>query len=129
MIFVTDMDVDDVSYREVVEELTELYGKRIAPLHFPIREDGKFVGYVNVVKQAGRRYIDKAGKEECPVPDYLTEYLEKYHETLMESVAETSEEFMDRYFEGDTFSVAEVSAAIATNVQDGSIVPVCMGHQ
>ena len=127
MIFVTDMDVDDVSYREVVGELTELYGKRIAPLHFPIREDGKFVGYVNVVKQAGRRYIDKAGKEECPVPDYLTEYLEKYHETLMESVAETSEEFMDRYFEGDTFSVAEVSAAIATNVQDGSIVPVCMG--
>ncbi len=53
------MDVDDVSYREVVEQLTELYGKRIAPLHFPIREDGKFVGYVNVVKQAGRRYIDK----------------------------------------------------------------------
>ena len=79
MIFVTDMDVDDVSYREVVEELTELYGKRIAPLHFPIREDGKFVGYVNVVKQAGRRYIDKAGKEECPVPDYLTEYLSLIH--------------------------------------------------
>ena len=45
MIFVTDMDVDDVSYRKVVEQLTELYGKRIAPLHFPIREDGKFVGY------------------------------------------------------------------------------------
>ena len=127
MIFVTDMDVDDVSYRKVVEDLTELYGKKIAPLHFPIREDGKFVGYVNVVKQAGRRYIDKAGKEPCDVPEYLAEYLEKYHETLMESVAETSEEFMDRYFEGDTFSVTEVSAALATNVQDASIVPVCMG--
>ena len=35
MFFVTDMDVDDVSYRKVVEELTELYGKKIAPLHFP----------------------------------------------------------------------------------------------
>ena len=127
MIFVTDMDVDDVSYREVVEELTELYGKRIAPLHFPIREDGKFVGYVNVVKQAGRRYIDKAGKEECPVPDYLTEYLEKYHETLMESVAETSEEFMDRYFEGDEFSIEEIRAAMRTEVMDGDIVPVAMG--
>ena len=45
----------------------------------------------------------------------------------MESVAETSEEFMDRYFEGDEFSVTEVSAALATNVQDASIVPVCMG--
>ena len=62
MIFVTDMDVDDVSYRKVVEQLTELYGKKIAPLHFPIREDGKFVGYVNVVKQAGRKYIDKGKK-------------------------------------------------------------------
>ena len=93
--------------------------RRSRRLHFPIREDGKFVGYVNVVKQAGRRYIDKAGKEPCEVPEYLEEYLEKYHETLMESVAETSEEFMDRYFEGDTFSVTEVSAALATNVQDG----------
>ena len=44
----------------------------------------------------------------------------------MESVAETSEEFMDRYFEGDEFSVTEVSAALAANVQDASIVPVCM---
>ena len=127
MFFVTDMDVDDVSYRKVVEELTELYGKKIAPLHFPIREDGKFVGYVNVVKQAGRKYIDKGKKEPCDIPEYLNEYLEKYHEILMESVAETSEEFMDRYFEGDEFSVTEVSAALATNVQDGSIVPVCMG--
>ncbi|MBQ0000258.1 MAG: elongation factor G, partial [Clostridiales bacterium] len=127
MIFVTDMDVDDVSYRKVVEELTELYGKKIAPLHFPIREDGKFVGYVNVVKQAGRKYIEKAGKQECEIPSYLDEYLEKYHDILMESVAETSEEFMDRYFEGDEFSVTEVSAALAMNVQEASIVPVCMG--
>ena len=127
MIFVTDMDMDDVSYRKVVEELTELYGKKIAPIHFPIREDGKFVGYVNVVKQAGRKYIDRGKKEECPIPEYLNEYLDKYHEILMESVAETSEEFMDRYFEGDEFSVAEVSAALATNVQECGIVPVRTG--
>ncbi|MDO4650216.1 MAG: elongation factor G, partial [Eubacteriales bacterium] len=127
MIFVTDMDVDDVSYRKVVEQLTELYGKKIAPLHFPIREDGKFVGYVNVVKQAGRKFVDKAGKQECEIPEYLEEYLEKYHEILMESVAETSEEFMERYFEGDAFSVTEVSAALANNIQEASIVPVCMG--
>ena len=117
---------DDVSYRKVVEELTELMAKRSA-LFISIREDGKFVGYVNVVKQAGRKYIDKGGKQEYEIPEYLNEYLEKYHDILMESVAETSEEFMDRYFEGDEFSVTEVSAALATNVQDGSIVPVCMG--
>ena len=59
MFFVTEMDMDDVSYRQVVEDLTELYGKRIAPLHMPLREDGKFVGYINIVKNKGRRYIEK----------------------------------------------------------------------
>ncbi len=127
MIFVTEMDVDDVSYRVVVEQLTELYGKKIAPIHFPIRENGKFVGYVNVVKEAGRKYVDKDGKEPCDIPDYLEEYQEKYHEVLMESVAEISEEFMDRYFEGDTFSVQEVMSALAVNVQEAAIVPVSMG--
>lgn len=127
MFFVTEMDIDDVSYRQVVEQLTELYGKKIAPLHMPIREDGKFVGYVNIVKQAGRRYIEKGQKKECPVPEYLNEYLDKYHETLIESVAEISEEFMDRYFAGEEFSVAEVSAALKMNISDGSIIPVCMG--
>ena len=127
IIFVTDMDVDDVSFRQVVDDLTELYGKKIAPFHFPIREDGKFVGYVNVVKQAGRLFADKNNTKECDVPDHLQEYLESYHETLMESVAETSEEFMDRYFSGDEFSVEEIASAISTEVHSCSMVPVSMG--
>ena len=69
MIFVTEMDIDNVSYREVVESLTELYGKRIAPLHMPIRENEKFVGYINIVKNKGRRYIEKDKKEECEIPE------------------------------------------------------------
>ena len=59
MIFVTEMDQDDVSYREVVEQLTELYGKRIAPLHMPLRENGKFVGYINIVKEQGPQIYRK----------------------------------------------------------------------
>ena len=127
MIYVTDIDVEDVDYDKVVEELTELYGKKIAPLHFPIREGGKFVGYVNVVKQAARKYAAKGAKTECAVPADLQDTLDTYHETLMESVAETSEEFMDRYFEGDEFTTEEVSEALAANIGDASIVPVCMG--
>ena len=127
MFFVTEMDMDDVSYRQVVEDLTELYGKRIAPLHMPLREDGKFVGYINIVKNKGRRYIEKDKKEECEIPEYSKEYLEKYREILLEAVAETSEEFMDRYFAGEEFSVTEISAALSMCVGDGSLVPVCMG--
>ena len=66
-------------------------------------------------------------KKECDIPDYLNEHLEEYREALLESVAESSEEFMERYFSGEEFSEAEIGAAITTNVEDCSIVPVCMG--
>lgn len=125
--YVSNMDFDNASYRKVVEELTELYGKKIAPLNLPIRENEKFIGYVNVVKMAGRRYVNKQEKVECEIPDYLNEYLEQYRENLIEAVAETSEEMMDRYFNGEEFSEAEIVAALHTNVSDCSIVPVTMG--
>lgn len=126
MFFVTDMDVDNASFRQVVEDLTALYGKKIAPFHFPIRENEKFVGYVNVVSQTGNRW---QGKDvvECEIPDYSMPLLEGYRETLLEAVAETSEEMMERYFGGETFSEAEIRAALRLNVQDGSIVPISMG--
>ncbi len=126
MFFVTDMDVDNASYRQVVEDLTELYGKKIAPFHFPIREKEKFVGYINVVSQTGYRW---EGKDvvESDIPDYSMPNLEKYREALMEAVAETSEELMERYFSGDTFSEAEIRAALRNNINDGTIVPISMG--
>ena len=125
--YVSNMDYDNASYREVVEKLTELYGKKIAPLFLPIRENEKFVGYVNVVKMAARRYVNKNEKVECEIPDYSREYLERYRENLLEAVAETSEEFMERYFNGEEFSEDEIRQALRVNVADGSIVPVLMG--
>ena len=69
-----------------------------------------------------------AGKaDECEVPDYSKEYLEKYKESLMEAVAETSEDFMERYFAGETFSDSEIRSALYANINDGTIVPVTMG--
>ena len=127
MFFVTDMDVDNASFREVVEKLTELYGKKIAPFYQPIRENEKFVGYINVMKMAGRRFTGAGKKEECEIPDYCRENLDICREAMMDAVAETSEEFMERYFAGDEFSVSEIRAAMTFNVTDGSIVPVSMG--
>ena len=125
--FVTDMDVDNASYRKIVEDLENMYGKKIAPFHLPIREDEKLVGYVNVVSEKGFKWTDAGKADECQVPDYSKEYLEKYKESLMEAVAETSEDFMDRYFNGETFSDAEIRSALYANINDGTIVPVTMG--
>ena len=127
MVYVTEMDVDDASFREVVQELTDRYGKVIAPHFQPIRENEKLVGYVNVIKNAGRRYTGIGEREECEIPDYCKPNLEIYREKLLEAVAETSDEFMERYFAGEEFSVEEIRAAMRTEVMDGSIVPVSMG--
>ena len=125
--FVTDMDDDNASYREVVEKLTELYGKKIAPFHIPIRENEKFVGFVNVVKMAGRRFTNLSNYEECEIPEYSKENLSEFREVLLDAVAETSEELMDKYFAGEEFTQEEISQALRNNVIDGSVVPVLMG--
>ncbi len=127
MVYVTEMDLDDASFRQVVEDLTAMYGKKIAPHYQPIRENEKLVGYVNVIKNAGRRYTGIGKREECEIPEYCKANLQICRDALMEAVAETSEEFMDRYFAGDEFSVEEIRAAMRMSVTDCSIVPVAMG--
>ena len=127
MVYVTEMDVDDASFRQVVQDLTDRYGKVIAPHFQPIRENEKLVGYVNVIKNAGRRYTGIGQREECEIPEYCKPNLEIYRDKLLEAVAETSEAFMERYFEGDEFSVEEIRSAMRTEVMDGDIVPVAMG--
>ncbi len=124
--YVDDMDIDNASFRQVVEDLTEKYGKKIAPFHLPIRENEKFVGYINVITETGNRW---QGKEvvPCEIPEYSKANLQMCRDTLLETVAETSEEFMERYFGGDTFSEAEIRAALRTNVMDGTVVPMTMG--
>ena len=126
IVYVTNMDVDNASFRQVVEDMTEMYGKKIAPFNLPIRENEKFVGYVNVIAESGNRW---QGKDvvSCDVPEYNKANLQICRDTLLEAVAETSEEFMERYFGGETFSEAEIRAALRTNVCDGSIVPMSMG--
>ncbi len=128
MIFVTNMDDDQASFRQIAVELNEKFGRKIAPFHIPIRENEKFVGFVNVVKMKGRRFIGNTSEyEECEIPDYSEKHLTISREALIEAVAETNEEYMERYFEGEEFTYEEISTALREHVIDGQIVPVLMG--
>ncbi|MBQ9494055.1 MAG: elongation factor G [Treponema sp.] len=125
MFFVTDMDMD-VSYHQIIEDLIGRYGKKIAPFNMPLREGSELVGYVNVIQQKAFRFKEK-NVEPCDVPDYSKKYLGEYHTTLMEAVAETSEEFMERFFAGEEFSETEIREAVRLSILDDTIVPVEMG--
>ena len=70
------------------------------------------MGFVNVVKMAGRRFTEFSDYEECPIPDYVQKNLTIARDALMEAVAETSEEYMERYFLGEEFTQEEISNAL-----------------
>ena len=125
-IHVTNMDDNSASFRQVVDDATEIFGKKVAPINLPIRENEKFVGYVNIISRKAYKWQGDEAVE-CEVPEYNKEYLEKYRAILMESVAETSEDMMDRYFAGEEFSEFEIRSALKNNVCNGSIVLMGMG--
>ncbi len=127
IIFVTNMDDDHASFRELILKLETRFGRKIAPFHLPIRENEKFVGFVNVVKMAGRRFTTNSDYVECEIPEYSKKNLEICRGALVEAVAETSEEYMERYFSGEEFTYEEISSALREHVIDGSIVPVMLG--
>lgn len=127
MVFVTDMDDENANYMKVVNELKERYGKKIAPFHMPIWEDNKFVGFVNVVKMGGRIFKNDGSYVDSDVVDVIDDNLIGCRESLLEAVAETSEELLDKFYNGETFTQEEISLALRQNVIDGSIIPVMMG--
>ena len=126
--FITNMDDPNAKYMETVEELKARFGKKVAPFHLPIIENEKLTGYVNVVKMGGRQFIDDAGNyTERDIPDSVKVDLEPCREQLMEAVAESDEELMDKYFMGEEFTTEEISKALRKNVISCDIVPVQIG--
>lgn len=127
LFFVTNMDDDHASYRQLVLNLEKRFGRSVAPFQLPIRENEKFVGFVNVVKMAGRRFTKLNEYAPCEIPDYVEKNLGIARNALLEAVAETSDEYMEKYFSGEEFTVEEIQTALKENVKNGTVVPVLMG--
>ena len=127
IIYVSGMDDANADYMKVVEDLKNEFGKKIAPFHLPIKDDKGFTGYVNVIRQAGRKYKPDGSYDECDVPADLTDTMAEARDMILEAVAETSEELMDKYFGGEEFTMEEIMSALKNSVTDGDIVPVQLG--
>ena len=127
MFFVTDMDDGQADFSKVMNQLTCLYGKKIAPFHLPIRKNEQCTGFVNVVKMKGRKFTKYSDYEECDIPEDIRDSLAAYRELLLEAVAETNEELLDKYFGGEEFTQEEISLALRESVQTNTLVPVLMG--
>lgn len=125
-IFVNKMDKENVNFEKILNELREKFGKSVAPFAIPMGENNSFNGFVNVVDMLAREYNGK----ECvdkPVP---TEYIDKIapiREMLVESVAESDEVLLEKYFGGEEFTAEEMHNGLRKGVINGDIVPVLVG--
>ena len=127
-LFVNGMDDNEADLIRVLHQMEDVFGKHIAPFQVPIKEGGKFVGFVNVVNMQGRKFVnDKV--EDCPVPAGMEDEIAPIRQMILETVAETDEELMMRYFEteGEDFTEEEIQNALQTGISTGEIVPVLCG--
>ena len=127
-IFVNGMDEEGADLVKVLDQLQETFGKRIAPFQVPFKENGKFAGFVNVVKMEGRKYVNDR-VEACEVPESIMGEVQPVRQMILETVAESSEELMERYFEteGEDFTLEEIQDALQAGIENGEIVPVLCG--
>ena len=125
-IFINKVDSEKSNYSKILGQLREKYGKKIAPFHIPWGNGENFKGHINVVDLFARKYNGK----ECDTVKMPEEYLEEVQEVremLLESVAETEEELMNKFFDGIEFTTEEIHRGLRKGVLEGTLIPVICG--
>ena len=126
-IYVSKVDEDNSDYNATVDALREKYGNKIAPLVVPIWNASKKVtGIIDVLNK--RAYeMQNLKRVEINVPADKESVIEEFNDALKEAVAETDEELMDRFFNGDDFTYAEMLGGLHQGVAELSMFPVFCG--
>ncbi|MCQ2495330.1 MAG: elongation factor G [Lachnospiraceae bacterium] len=127
LFFVSAMDDPNASFVRVVAQLKEHFGPKVAPFHTPIRDGEKFIGFVNIVKMGARTFTKDGYKDSGEIPATVKDDADACRKALLEAVAETSEELMDKYFNEEEFTQEEIDNALHESIFDGSTVPVLLG--
>lgn len=123
MIVVNRMDAENANYDKVVESLKAKYGNVISPIELPIMNDGKFVGYVDIVKQTAKLFDGKNVKDTA-IPASMEVEAAAYREAIVEAAAENDEELMEKFFGGEELTEEELLKGIRMGIRVGSIAPV-----
>lgn len=125
-IFINKVDRENADFDKVLNQLREKFGKKIAPFQIPLGEKENFVGNINVVKMISKEYDGKTCIEK-PIPEDKMPQVLEIREMLMESVAESDEALLEKYFDGEEFTQEEIQEGLRKGILNGDIVPVLCG--
>ena len=126
-VYISKVDEDNADYNATFNALREKYGNKIAPIVAPIWDGSKKItGIIDVLNK--RAYeMQNLKRVEINVPADKEAVIEEFNDALKEAVAETDEALMDRFFEGDDFTYAEMINGLHQGVEDLSLFPVLCG--
>jgi elongation factor G len=126
-IYISKVDEENSDYNATFNALREKYGNKIAPVVVPIWDAShKITGIIDVLNKRAFE-MDSLKRAEIPVPEDKVSVIEEFNDALKESVAETSEELMDKFFGGEDFTYAEMIKGLHTGVIDKTLYPVLCG--
>jgi len=126
-VYISKTDEDNSDYNATFEALRERFGKKIAPVVVPIwNEDKKVTGIIDVLNK--RAYeMQNLKRAEIELPADKVDVVTEFNDALKESVAETSEAFMEKFFGGEDFTYAEMIQGLRQGVRELSLFPVVCG--
>ena len=127
MFFINQMDDENADFEKTLAELRKEFGKAVAPVQIPFNdEDGKFVGFINVIKRDARKKVD--GKlQKCEMPADKVDQVEKLRAMVIEVAAESSEELMEKFFNDEELTEEEIYDGLLAGIASMSVAPVLCG--
>ena len=129
MIYVNKMDIMGADFYHVLDMVDERFKCNPVPIQLPIGSEDTFKGIVDLVEMDAEIYYDDLGKDvrREPIPDDMKELAEKYRAKLIEHVADQDDELMEKYFNGEEFTVDEIKRTIRKSTIENKMVPITCG--
>ncbi len=129
MAYVNKMDITGANFYNVVEMMKDRLGANAVPIQLPIGFEDTFEGMVDLIKMQAIVYNDKLGKDEqfVEIPADMYEKAEEYRAMLLEAVAESDDELMMKYLDGEELTEEEIMAGIRKQTIACKMTPVCCG--
>ncbi len=127
IIAITKCDAENTDYYKTIDALKEEYGTKICPVVVPYYENDKVKCYVSFITNKAYTYNNGVATQvDVPADDTIT----SMREAFIESVATADDELMEKFFEGEEFSMEEIVRGLSTGVAAGDVIPVygCSGY-
>lgn len=125
--FVNGVCDEDARFYRVLEDLKSTFGPSVCPVIVPHIENGEANTYINLFEYKAYKYDKKGNASATEILPEMGDRFEGLRESIKEAVAETSEELMEKFFEGEEFTPEEIILGVSQGVKDGSLCPVFCG--